>query len=455
MKKAIKLTLAVVLVMGATSLFAQKFGRINTQEIIMAMPETKTMQENMDTFAKELSDNIETMNVEFNTKLQDFQKNYNTFSDAIKEVKEKFGPISNTGTNDNFSTTKTLKFGTRTSEEAKFDGLMEWPEASKYYIKGKVISSDRQGNIYKSLYIYDDGEWDGDDQTGKAGIELKLYNGLYLDFLLDLASKPIKSQWVYVRLDGLYLGNYRMMLSIGGAPSDGINTAGNHKFYANSNLDNPKVAALNVFRGEYTTLDDSDIKEVDGSNYTSLGEADLGRLVRFNKIKIRYAGVKNQDGVTPPNLKNGGNANPYPSWIVTDWGTPIFGAWYRWAYNNSEQNIRLYGSVLMSYNDAAEYTSDPGVYGIRTSGYSQFAMKPIPKDGTEGTVLGIYGIYAKKSDFTGGSEDWAQYQISVSRIEDLGFPPESLLSEEWIRANTPASSLTPPVKNGGDDYEGD
>lgn len=106
-----------------------------------------------------------------------------------------------------------------------------------------------------------------------------------------------------MRLDGLYLGNYRMMLSIGGAPSDGINTAGNHKFYANSNLDNPKVAALNVFRGEYTTLDDSDIKEVDGSNYTSLGEADLGRLVRFNKIKIRYAGVKNQDGVTPPNLK--------------------------------------------------------------------------------------------------------------------------------------------------------
>ena len=307
------------------------------------------------------------------------------------------------------------------------------------------ISSDRQGNIYKSLYIYD----------GTAGIELKLYNGLYLDFLLDLGAKPIKSQWVYVRLDGLYLGNYRMMLSIGGAPSDGINTAGNHKFYANSNLDNPKVAALNIFRGEYTTLDDSDIKEVDGSNYTSLGEADLGRLVRFNKIKIRYAGVKNQDGVTPPNLKNGGNANPYPSWIVTDWGTPIFGVWYRWAYNNSEQNIRLYGSVLMSYNDAAEYTSDPGVYGIRTSGYSQFAMKPIPKDGTEGTVLGIYGIYAKKSDFTGGSEDWAQYQISVSRIEDLGFPPESLLSEEWIRANTPASSLTPPVKNGGDDYEGD
>ena len=34
-----------------------------------------------------------------------------------------------------------------------------------------------------------------------------------------------------LRLDGLYLGNYRMMLSIGGAPSDGINTAGNPVLY--------------------------------------------------------------------------------------------------------------------------------------------------------------------------------------------------------------------------------
>ena len=89
MKKAIKLTLAVALLLGSTSLFAQKFGRINTQEIIMAMPETKTMQTNMEAYAKELQDNIETMNVEFNTKLQDFQKNYNTLSDMAKEMKEK------------------------------------------------------------------------------------------------------------------------------------------------------------------------------------------------------------------------------------------------------------------------------------------------------------------------------------------------------------------------------
>ena len=89
MKKTVKLILATALLVGATSTFAQKFGRINTQEIIMAMPETKTMQTNMEAYAKELQDNIETMNVEFNTKLQDFQKNFNTLSDMAKEIKEK------------------------------------------------------------------------------------------------------------------------------------------------------------------------------------------------------------------------------------------------------------------------------------------------------------------------------------------------------------------------------
>lgn len=362
---------------------------------------------------------------------------------SIKTVKgwftEAFGGISGTGTNNNgWENTKTLKFGDLTPDEAQFISLKGRPDASDKYIKGKVISSDRQGNIYKSLYIYD----------GTAAIELKLYNGLYLDYLLDLDN--MKSQWVYVRLDGLYLGNYRMMLSIGGAPSDGINTAGTHKYYANSNLDNPRVAKLNVFAGEYVPLEASDILEVDASNYTSLGEDQLGRLVRFKGIKVRYAGYPNQDGVTNPPLKSGTSSssseNPYPSWIVTDWGTPRFGAWYRWAYNRD--NVRLYASVLISYNDAATSTAEAGIYGVRTSGYSQFAMKPIPKDGAVGDVLGIYGVY-------GTQWNYAQYQISVSRIEDLAFKTEDLLTEAQIERMTPTASYDPPVKNGGDDYTGE
>lgn len=360
---------------------------------------------------------------------------------SIKTVKDKFsasdifGSISGTGTNNGgWENTKTLKFGELTPDESQFISLKGWPEAANYYIKGKVISSDRQGNIYKSLYIYD----------GTAAIELKLYNGLYLDYLLDL--NTMESQWVYVRLDGLYLGNYRMMLSIGGAPSDGINTAGTHKYYANSNLDNPRVAKLNVFPGDYVKLEASDIFEVDASNYTSLSEDQLGRLVRFKNVKIRYAGIPNQDGNTNPPMMNGTFENPYPTWIVTDWGSPRYGAWYRWAYNVN--NVRLYGSVLMCYNESETNTANPGVYGIRTSGYSQFAMKPIPKDGAVGNVLGIYGVYGQRWD-------QAQFQISVNRIEDLDFKAEDLLTEAEIERMTPASSYDPPVKNGGDDYTGE
>ena len=358
---------------------------------------------------------------------------------SIKTVKgwftEAFGGISGTGTNNNgWENTKTLKFGELTPDEMQFISLKGRPDASNKYIRGKVISSDRQGNIYKSLYIYD----------GTAAIELKLYNGLYLDYLLDL--NTMESQWVYVRLDGLYLGNYRMMLSIGGAPSDGINTAGTHKYYANSNLDNPRVAKLNVFPGDYVKLEASDIFEVDASNYTSLSEDQLGRLVRFKNVKIRYAGIPKQDGNTNPPMMNGTFENPYPTWIVTDWGSPRYGAWYRWAYNVN--NVRLYGSVLMCYNESETNTANPGVYGIRTSGYSQFAMKPIPKDGAVGNVLGIYGVYGQRWD-------QAQFQISVNRIEDLDFKAEDLLTEAEIERMTPASSYDPPVKNGGDDYTGE
>ena len=365
---------------------------------------------------------------------------------SIKEVKgwfeSAFGSISGTGTNDNWETTNTLKFGDLAPEETKFEGMKGWPDAANKYIKGKVISSDRQGNIYKSLFIDD----------GTAGIELKLYNGLYLDYYLNLAT--MESQWVYVRLDGLFLGNYRMMLSIGDAPSDSNNTAGKHKYYANSNLDNPNIAKQYVLPGERTTLDASNIVEVDASNYTTaLGPDQFGRLVRFKDVKVRYAGVPNQDHVVKDAMKNGGNTNIYPSWIVTDTGIPQNAPWYYMAYNI--ENIRLYGSLLISYNDAAEYTSDPGIYSVRTSGYSQFAMRPVPKDGAVGTVLGIYAIYSKKSTFTGGENDWAQYQISISRIEDLDFNEEDLLTEteadalaRWAYDNGYSSydPFDPPVK---------
>ena len=54
MKKVLKLTLAVVCVMFSTSLFAQKIGRINSQDVVVNMTEFKEAQTQIEALAKEL-----------------------------------------------------------------------------------------------------------------------------------------------------------------------------------------------------------------------------------------------------------------------------------------------------------------------------------------------------------------------------------------------------------------
>ncbi|MFR9566516.1 MAG: OmpH family outer membrane protein, partial [Rikenellaceae bacterium] len=73
MKKVFKIALVALLAVTATATYAQKQGRINVQTVVMAMPETKTMQTNLEAFRKDLSDNLETMQVEFNNKYTDYQ----------------------------------------------------------------------------------------------------------------------------------------------------------------------------------------------------------------------------------------------------------------------------------------------------------------------------------------------------------------------------------------------
>lgn len=89
MKKAIKLTLAVAMMLSATSLFAQKFGQIDMQALLLSMPETKEMQAKMEEFTQNLQDTYETMNVEFNTKYQDYMKNMNSLPESTRQMKEK------------------------------------------------------------------------------------------------------------------------------------------------------------------------------------------------------------------------------------------------------------------------------------------------------------------------------------------------------------------------------
>ena len=353
---------------------------------------------------------------------------------TILELKEAFGEISNTGVNSAWSNTKYKLIG-----EDIFAGR-------DVYIKGKVISNDEEGNIYKSLHI----------QDHTAGIELKLNNNVGIRYKYG--------SWVYVRLTDLYLGNYRMMLSLGGAPSESWNKAGEHKYYANSNLELQEVVDRYVFAGEQDVLNvgtydewladpySVDIITVTPENYTTVlpnskqREKMFGRLIRFEDLECHYAGVANQDGVTNPGLKSGSFENIYPSWLYTDPRPTVSKPWYHWAFKEEITGRSLYGSVCFTYDHSATVCSANGVYALRTSGYSRFARRNVCKDGERATITAIYGIYAQRSDYKGNADDYASYQLTISSFSDIEFAngEDALLTDEQVAAMTTEDMKTVP-----------
>ena len=192
-------------------------------------------------------------------------------------------------------------------------------------------------------------------------------------------------------------------------------------------------------------LETADIFVVDENSYSKIQggntEKFLGRLIRFKNLKVHYAGVAYPDAdgsvVTPAPLYNGSFEQIYPSWLATSGiqetlpTTPggavtqvVNRPWYHLAY--SRNNVALYGSLCLTYrNDLTDgnkhYTSDHGIYMLRTSGYSRFAGKYAPKHGSKGDVLAIYSIYSKQSDYAGGENDYSTFQIAINRIEDAQF----------------------------------
>ena len=89
MKKISKLTLTVMLVMCASSVFAQKFGRVDLAAVVTAMPEFTEAQTNLEAYGKDLQDQLEQIMVEFNTLYADYQKNAATLSDSVRQLKER------------------------------------------------------------------------------------------------------------------------------------------------------------------------------------------------------------------------------------------------------------------------------------------------------------------------------------------------------------------------------
>jgi outer membrane protein len=85
-----KLSLAVLALVATTTVgYAQpKFGYVNSQEIIISMPEIQDVQLSMERLQKDLGEQLEIIQVEYNNKAAEYQKNAASYSDAIRQSKE-------------------------------------------------------------------------------------------------------------------------------------------------------------------------------------------------------------------------------------------------------------------------------------------------------------------------------------------------------------------------------
>lgn len=88
MKKLMKLALVAVLALSATTVFGQKFGRVDLAAIVPNMPEYKEAVANLEAYGLDLQNQLEQIQVEFNTRLADYEKSASTMTDSIRQLKE-------------------------------------------------------------------------------------------------------------------------------------------------------------------------------------------------------------------------------------------------------------------------------------------------------------------------------------------------------------------------------
>ena len=64
-----------------------KFGYLNSNELLAMMPESQSMQEELQTYAKGLESQLTAMQAEYEKKVVEYQQNETSYTDIIKEDK--------------------------------------------------------------------------------------------------------------------------------------------------------------------------------------------------------------------------------------------------------------------------------------------------------------------------------------------------------------------------------
>jgi|TARA_B110000263_G_scaffold57441_1_gene49043 outer membrane protein len=81
------LILSITCLITISSYAQNKFGYIDSQELLLLMPERKTAEEEVQIFAKSLESQLQAMTAEYQQNVQEYQSNESTYTDLVKQDK--------------------------------------------------------------------------------------------------------------------------------------------------------------------------------------------------------------------------------------------------------------------------------------------------------------------------------------------------------------------------------
>ncbi len=89
MTKSIKFLAAVAFVCCSAYAQAQKFGHINSTQLLGAMPETKLADSTLQKFGESLQNQLKTMSAEYDTKVSEYTEKKGSMAEPVLQTKEK------------------------------------------------------------------------------------------------------------------------------------------------------------------------------------------------------------------------------------------------------------------------------------------------------------------------------------------------------------------------------
>ena len=152
------------------------------------------------------------------------------------------------------------------------DSVRTKPDGSHYIIKGRVISSDEQGNVFKFLSLQ--------DETGAITFSINSYN-LYLNYR--------RGQEIVVDATGMYIGKYA-----------GLQQFGTPSYYENGSTWQVGFMSPQFFQSHIELNGVPEVELVDTISVNSFSELDSspeglrkwqGQMVRFNNVHFQDGGV--------------------------------------------------------------------------------------------------------------------------------------------------------------------